>query len=177
MFKGYLKIVILKELNNGEKTGYDIIKDIYEKTDFIKPSPGSVYPILKNLLKERIVSFKQDKNRKVYRLTKKGKNLIKELEKNRKQLIETLIKKLKLTFPKEQNYILLKNLSEKQKLIKEFLPQAIQLKKNIISLITNKHTSKKEFLKAAKIIEETNKKLVKLTKHKITHKTTIKNAS
>ncbi|HGY12266.1 MAG TPA: PadR family transcriptional regulator, partial [Desulfobacterales bacterium] len=47
MIKGFFKIIILKKLNERDRSGYDLIKEIeslFEK----KPSAGSIYPMLKD---------------------------------------------------------------------------------------------------------------------------------
>jgi len=56
-------------------SGYSIIKDIENNTNH-RPSPGSIYPILKSLLKERKVTVKKEDRKKIYSLTEDGKSCL-----------------------------------------------------------------------------------------------------
>ncbi len=91
MIKGYLKLLILKELEKEEASGYELIRK-FEK-DLQKPSPGSVYPILKELESRELIKAKKDGRRKLYSLTDKGKEFLREFETKEK---EAILKKLEL---------------------------------------------------------------------------------
>ena len=75
MRKGFVERVILHILNKeGALHTYGIIKAIRKITlDTYSPSPGAIYPALKNLLKKDLVSEKIEDNRKVYIITEKGR--------------------------------------------------------------------------------------------------------
>jgi DNA-binding PadR family transcriptional regulator len=73
--KGYLSFLILWLLSKKEMNGAEISREI-EKRKGSKPSPGTIYPALKELAENGMI--KADKN-KVYSLTKKGE---KELERS-----------------------------------------------------------------------------------------------
>jgi len=60
--KGGLKLIVLKILNEKDFTGYGLIKEIEDQTGFWKPSPGSMYPLMNDLLKKGLVSCKKSKN-------------------------------------------------------------------------------------------------------------------
>ncbi len=79
-FRGFgLKYWILWLLSRKEMTGAEIMDAIEEATlGWWRPSPGSLYPILKELTKDGYVEFIEDKNRKIYRLTEKGKEMLNE---------------------------------------------------------------------------------------------------
>ncbi|MBI2653024.1 helix-turn-helix transcriptional regulator, partial [Candidatus Woesearchaeota archaeon] len=55
MMAGYLRLIVMKTLANRRLSGYDLIKQIEKDTGTWKPSFGSIYPLLKKLLKERLV--------------------------------------------------------------------------------------------------------------------------
>ena len=66
--KGYLKYLILWILSKKDLTGSGIAKEL-EKRKGTKPSPGTIYPALKELQEKGLI--KSDEG-KVYSLTKKG---------------------------------------------------------------------------------------------------------
>ncbi|NQU98198.1 PadR family transcriptional regulator [Candidatus Woesearchaeota archaeon] len=93
--RGYLKILTLKALKEGEKTGYSLMKYVEEKTDS-KPSFGSIYPLLEQLLKEKLVSCKEKDNKKFYSLTDKGKQELKDLLKKKDEVLIKIEEGMKL---------------------------------------------------------------------------------
>jgi DNA-binding PadR family transcriptional regulator len=75
-----LKLRILYMLSRGEMTGAEIIDSIAAiSMGLWRPSPGSVYPALKELTEEGYVEFREVGNRKFYRITEKGKNHLAEM--------------------------------------------------------------------------------------------------
>lgn len=72
--KGFLSYLILWNLTKGEKNGVEIARDL-EKRRGSKPSPGTLYPALKELKRKGLIN--SDKN-KFYSLTKKGEKELKE---------------------------------------------------------------------------------------------------
>ncbi len=70
--RGDVRSAILGLLAEGPSNGYGLIKAIAEKTDGAwKPSPGSVYPTLAQLVDEGLVA-KEDGARGAYSLTDEG---------------------------------------------------------------------------------------------------------
>ena len=70
--RGDVRSAILGLLAEGPSNGYGLIKAIAEKTDGAwKPSPGSVYPTLSQLVDEGLVA-KEDGPRGAYSLTEEG---------------------------------------------------------------------------------------------------------
>ena len=84
--KGMLKFMIILELKSKPLHGYEIIKRIEARTGFWKPSPGTVYPVLKNMVDEKIIYYKTEGKKKVYYLTKKGRYIAKKISKKRKEM-------------------------------------------------------------------------------------------
>lgn len=66
--KGYLSYLILWILSREGMTGAEIAREL-EKRRGTKPSPGTIYPALKELKEKGLVSIDKDKS---YSLTKKG---------------------------------------------------------------------------------------------------------
>lgn len=55
--RGFLRIYILTTLSRGPATGYEIMQRIEEKTEGAwRPGAGTIYPLLKSLLKEKLVT-------------------------------------------------------------------------------------------------------------------------
>ena len=80
--KGYIRIGVLILLNKKPSHGYEIMKEIKDRTGgFWKPTAGGVYPILRDLEKTGYIKgewHKQNnRNIKTYRITEKGKNILK----------------------------------------------------------------------------------------------------
>ncbi|MDD3068293.1 MAG: PadR family transcriptional regulator [Acholeplasmataceae bacterium] len=72
--KGILEIFVLAVLSKGESYGYQIINDL---SDTIVITESTLYPILRRLLNQgELESYNeifQGRNRKYYKITKKGK--------------------------------------------------------------------------------------------------------
>jgi DNA-binding PadR family transcriptional regulator len=83
--RGFLRLYILTLLSSGPRSGYSIIQRIDERTEGAwKPGAGTMYPLLKGLLKEGLVKVTTSKGRggiKTYALTPKGRR---ELEETRR---------------------------------------------------------------------------------------------
>jgi DNA-binding PadR family transcriptional regulator len=80
--KGYIRVAVLILLNNKPSHGYEIMKEIKDRTrGFYKPTPGGVYPILRDLEKASYVRGEwhrlNNRNIKTYRITEKGKTILK----------------------------------------------------------------------------------------------------
>ncbi len=71
--KGFLSFLILWILKDKAKNGQEIASEL-EKRKGSKPSPGTIYPALKELKEAKLIE--SDKN-KFYTLTKKGQEELK----------------------------------------------------------------------------------------------------
>ena len=80
--KGYLSFLILWLINKHKMTGAEITLEL-ERRKGNKPSPGTIYPVLKDLKDKGFLSID---NKKRYSLTPKGK---KELEHNLTTFFDT----------------------------------------------------------------------------------------
>ena len=67
--KGFLSLFILWSLSKQNLTGAQIAEDI-ERRKGTKPSPGTIYPALKDLKEKGLITANKKKE---YSLTKKGK--------------------------------------------------------------------------------------------------------
>lgn len=77
MRKGFLRLAILKFIDDSPAYGYELIKRIQDATEGKwTPSPGSIYPILAELENEGLIGHSMSARRKVYTISPKGKDAI-----------------------------------------------------------------------------------------------------
>ena len=75
--KGDVRIAILALLNEGAASGYGLIKAIAERTEQAwRPSPGSVYPTLQQLVDEGLVAQPGGAGKGDYELTDEGRTYV-----------------------------------------------------------------------------------------------------
>jgi DNA-binding PadR family transcriptional regulator len=75
--KGYIRVAVLMLLSRKPSHGYEIMKEIKDRTrGFYKPTPGGVYPILRDLEKTGYIKGhwgkQNNRNIKTYEITEKG---------------------------------------------------------------------------------------------------------
>jgi len=80
--KGYIRVAAFIIVNKQPAHGYEIMKEIRDKTKgFWKPTAGGVYPILRNLEESGYIEgeWSSQKNRKikVYKITETGRIILK----------------------------------------------------------------------------------------------------
>lgn len=88
MFKAFIKLRVLKLLSRESLSGYDLMKQFGRFGE--KASPGYIYPLLNDLKKKGFISLKEDKRRKVYSITNKGRKLFTDLQENREEMINKM---------------------------------------------------------------------------------------
>lgn len=75
--KGDIRSVIVSLLAGGPSNGYGLIQAIAERTGGAwRPSPGSVYPTLQQLVDEELIAANGDGRRTEYELTDAGRTFI-----------------------------------------------------------------------------------------------------
>lgn len=92
--RGLLTLFILHSLNQKPKSGYELLKEIEEKTEGKwVPSKGTIYPILKQLDEEKLINVgetgKRSKN--IFELTQKGKETLLNIKGRKKESREKLL--------------------------------------------------------------------------------------
>lgn len=83
-----LRIYMLKELEMEPKTGYQLLHVLAQYNGGKKPSSGTVYPHLKELNQQKLISYKTKDNKKIYALTTKGKTALKQLFTQHKKIMD-----------------------------------------------------------------------------------------
>lgn len=76
---GRLRLYLLKLLDESPKHGYEIISLLRDRfMGVYSPSPGTIYPRLARLEEEGLVTHEEVNGRKVYRLTDKGREELRD---------------------------------------------------------------------------------------------------
>ncbi|EPZ42555.1 PadR family transcriptional regulator [Alicyclobacillus acidoterrestris] len=85
--RGYLDVILLSILSEGDSYGYDIVQQVNEQTHgALLLKEGSLYPALKRLEANRFIGgyWGTDKDtgprRRYYSITERGKTHLKELK-------------------------------------------------------------------------------------------------
>ena len=78
---GRLRLYLLKMLDESPRHGYEIISLLRDRfLGVYSPSPGTIYPRLARLEEEGLVTHTEEGGRKVYSLTDKGREELRERE-------------------------------------------------------------------------------------------------
>jgi DNA-binding PadR family transcriptional regulator len=91
IFKSHIKLSVLKELSERDCSGYDLMSAI-GLFGGKKPSPGYIYPLLKELNATGHVRVHGEDRKKMYHITERGKSLLFALEKNHKDMTEKMLR-------------------------------------------------------------------------------------
>ena len=71
--RGFLSFIVLRMIAKKNMSGEEISQEI-KKRKGSKPSPGTIYPVLKSLSKNRFIEeIKSNSKMKKYSITKKGR--------------------------------------------------------------------------------------------------------
>lgn len=89
-FRGHLKLLVLKILEEGPLHGYGIMAELERRYGMPQPSPGTIYPILASLRRAGLIEVAGEgkREKKLYRITGKGKEYLREHEYEVKEVLE-----------------------------------------------------------------------------------------
>lgn len=76
--KGFLRFFMLHELAKKPRSGDELAARVGKRKQRIL-TPGTIYPALKQLKKQKLIMWKRNGRRKVYRLTPQGKKELRSL--------------------------------------------------------------------------------------------------
>jgi DNA-binding PadR family transcriptional regulator len=93
--KGYLRIAVLTLLSRKPHHGYEVMKEIKEKTGgFWKPTAGGIYPILQSLEKSGYIEgewvSRQRRRRRTYRITETGRRVLRQAFVRQNQIADSM---------------------------------------------------------------------------------------
>ena len=95
MRRGYLRIAVLTLLSRKPRHGYEIMKEIKERTGgFWRPTAGGIYPILQSLEESGYVEgewdARQRRKRKTYRITDTGRPVLQQALARQNQIADSM---------------------------------------------------------------------------------------
>jgi DNA-binding PadR family transcriptional regulator len=167
--KGYIRVASLIILNKRPAHGYEIMKEIKDKTKgFWKPTAGGVYPILRDLEKAGYIvggwSIQKNRKIKVYKITETGEAILKraivkqsELANNMNSLFQEFARDVLSIEPKTLPMPVMSGP------FSAFLEENKQESKEDLKSLKQKQTHLKEtMVTLQRELEETTKKIAKL---------------
>jgi DNA-binding PadR family transcriptional regulator len=95
MRRGYLRIVVLTLLSRKPHHGYEIMKEIKERTGgFWRPTAGGIYPILQSLEESGYIEgewdARQRRKRKTYHITETGRPVLQQALARQNQIADSM---------------------------------------------------------------------------------------
>jgi DNA-binding PadR family transcriptional regulator len=91
--KGMLTYLVLEVLSAKPMYAYQLIKEIEKVTrGRYKPSPGSLYPVLKKLVNSGAVELIVENSKKTYRITETGMKMLNEIRMDRAEFFQQFLK-------------------------------------------------------------------------------------
>ena len=165
MIRGHLRILVLKGLEEGEKSGYGLMKYIEEKIGS-KPSSGSIYPVMDALKEKGLVKVKEEGRRKIYCLTTQGKKVVKKAEEQKEDLMKRFSEGFKMmttltgekTGPFDE---MMKAMHKGEIPFKQMGLELAKLRQEIVRL-NSKKLPQQDKEKAKKILKEATQKLKRI---------------
>ncbi|MEK6967837.1 MAG: PadR family transcriptional regulator [Nanoarchaeota archaeon] len=94
MYSSHLKLSILKMLSDKPLSGYGLMSGL-GKMSGKRPSSGSIYPILNELLKARTIKAVKRGRGSLFSLTKSGRRELTRTNKQREELLEEMTRQAK----------------------------------------------------------------------------------
>ncbi|MCX6710070.1 MAG: PadR family transcriptional regulator [Candidatus Woesearchaeota archaeon] len=175
MLRGRLAMLVLSELSIGDLSGYQLMKNIEMKTGW-KPSAGSMYPLLKGLLSEGLLSVKREncaRVKKQYSLTAKGREFeksAKESERAKNEMVKRVMKDIGILrcFEKSQKEGdsqmkgLFSALSMKMESCPEIHEEVIKLNLMITKMLAGNSATDKKMNRIKNVLSSANKSLSRL---------------
>ena len=161
MFKAQIKLAVLKNLDRNNYSGYELMKDIgacFGK----KPSPGYIYPLLKDLKNKEFIREVKSGNKIIYSITKTGRLFYRELIKKRDENINSMIKAFKPLADKDEMKLFadfIRKIKDKNSVLSKELPLMEELKEEILKVVSSNYTNKREKFRfiISSAIKELNK--------------------
>lgn len=95
MFRGHLKLILLKAISQESSSGYVLMKRL-EETLGSKPSPGSMYPLLDELATDGHITCVEQGRSKIYSITREGKLALSLLEKQKVDVLKKMQSNMKM---------------------------------------------------------------------------------
>lgn len=163
--RGCLRLLTLKALAGGPKSGYGLMSFVEEKVGG-RPSSGSMYPLLESLQEEQLISTKKASRGAQYALTRKGRQRLKVIEKKRDEIMQNFLDGMRtiealtgedMHFPKQ----VVQSLKRGEVPFKEANPEWEELRARVFWLWQSGRMKAKR-ADVKKILKRTNQELKKV---------------
>ena len=156
---GYLEVLVLDELRQSPKTGYELMF-LLKKRLGTKPSPGSVYPLLRKMLKKKIISVNVQGRKKIYSLTSSGRKNLGEKIREKEKLIAKHLGLFKLMLrhelcTKHPSLDIIERIKISRKISPETVNLLLELKETILDAVMTRN-----FLANEKFLNDEIKKTI-----------------
>ena len=158
MFRGHLRFFVLNALAKEDMAGYRLMKTLGEDLGS-KPSPGSIYPILDDLKEKKLISCRELKRKKVYSITKQGKDFLKQAKEAQDEFLEKLRRMHAILGPNIQKEARLFNMVQKNlPAIRSTTPEI----RGFMNTLMHKLTTEQDKEKIKSFLKEKTKELKSL---------------
>ncbi len=162
--KGFLRAHILAVLREGDAHGYEIRNRIMRETGFWKPSFGTLYPALKSMEKEGLVVSREERGKKVYRLTQKGSELAEKVSEIKRELREKMYEMISVSTCLNVNEVRMlfetfNNISKEKLGDSGLIDELNELIKMVFIAVSEKNVDAEE---VRKVLENARKKLERM---------------
>ena len=87
LVKNFMKILILSQLDKAPMGGYDFIKFFYNKYNLLFSS-GTIYSCLYSMERNGMVKGIQNKDKRIYKLTDKGRKALNTFRHGKEDLLK-----------------------------------------------------------------------------------------
>ena len=94
-----MTLLVLFELSEQDRTGYDLIKRLSHGRDSL--SAGRVYPLLHDLYSRGVLEVRTEGRRKIYSLTREGKRFLRDLTGRQERMLHALMSQLEQVSAKD----------------------------------------------------------------------------
>lgn len=171
--KGYIRLAVLILLSKKPCHGYEIMKEIKERTmGFWRPTAGGIYPILRNLEKLGYIEGEWDsqkkRKRKIYRITDAGRSVLEQALARESQIANSMSGLFK-EFMKDVLDVEMKptSMPKMPNFFSAFLDERRKKSEDSISVLVSKRTRIENMIKELQKQQEAiNKRLTQLKQPK-----------
>jgi len=101
--RGFLTFQILWEIRNDPLNGQQIAEKIWKRRGGNKPTPGTIYPALKELKAKGMIDGQKEGNQIIYRLSVAGKSELEDAARYFYQAFGDIIEESKTRYIKIEN--------------------------------------------------------------------------
>jgi DNA-binding PadR family transcriptional regulator len=167
--KGYIRIAVLILVNKKPHHGYEIMKELDEKTSgFWKPTAGGIYPILKDLENSRYIEGEWERQkkrkRKIYKITETGRQVLEQALAKESQIAEKMADLFKEYM---KNVLDVNALPHLPNIFAIFLEERKEKPEDTLNILEKKRAQIEDMMKSMHTeLEEINKRIDQLTKQK-----------